>query len=294
MPRKFFTRSNLKAIRVDQGDDGEPKYLERKVPAGSFLKTDSVFAAKWRTQATVPSGLFKKKEAEWITQEIKYLKCIDKDEKEILIPLSHRGKFNAIYEKGKLNQHSVYTMKDILSDLKLPVRVRLLFGKAPVVPCIFTGMLFVKEVQENDVIIASTILNRRNVLMDLPTNCPCRVQQASREEDFANLKTFEDAQKLCQKYAHMYSTLIKLSPEMDTGQSTKVHVPIDPDLTRKTDDALRALDLITDISLTDDEPRDFFMESDTDSLRSDDQPVMLSGTIVELSQFTGSQSVTNA
>ena len=52
-----------------------------------------------------------------------YLKCIDKDEMEILIPLSHRGKFNAIYEKGKLNQHSVYSMKDILNDLKLPIKV---------------------------------------------------------------------------------------------------------------------------------------------------------------------------
>lgn len=291
MPRKFFTRSNLKAIRVDQDEDGESNFLERKVAAGSFLRTDSVFTAKWRTCAT--TGVFRKKETEWVTEEIKYLKCIDKDEKEILIPLSHRGKFNAIYEKGKMNQHSVYSMKDILSDLKLPVKVRLLFGKAPVVPCIFTGMLCVRGVQEGDVIVASTILNRRNVLLDLPTDSACAVQQATREEDFSGLKSFEDAQKLCQKYAHMYSTLIKLSPAMDTQQKTIQHVPTDPELARQTDDALRALDLITDISLTDNEPRDLFLESDTDSLRSDDLPSLPQGTIVELKQFTGRQSTTN-
>lgn len=290
MPRKFFTRSNLKAIRIDKGEDDEPKYLERKVKAGSFLRTDSVFTAKWKTSAT--TGVFKKKKTEWVTQEVKYLKCIDKDEKDILVPLSHRGKFNAIYEKGKLNQHSVYSMKDILSDLKLPVKVRLLFGKAPVVPCIFTGMLCIKEVHEDDVIIASTILNRRNVLLDLPVTSPVRVQLATREEDFTPLKSFEDAQKLCQKYAHMYSTLIKLSPKQDTDHKTFMYVPADPALSREENEALRALDLITDISLTDDEPVDIFMnESETDSVsvgsfRSDDAPVMPSGTIVELTQST--------
>lgn len=54
---------------------------------------------------------------------VQYLKCVDGDQKEMLIPLSHGGKFNAIYEKGKLNKHSVYSMKDILSDLKLPIKV---------------------------------------------------------------------------------------------------------------------------------------------------------------------------
>ncbi|KAK7101300.1 hypothetical protein V1264_024097 [Littorina saxatilis] len=294
MPRKFFTRSNLKAIRIEQGENGEQKYLERKVKAGSSLRTDSVFTAKWKT--SMKKGTFKKKQTEFVTQEIKYLKCIDRDELEILIPLNHRGKFNAIYEKGHLNKHSVYSMKDILSDLKLPIKVRLLFGKAPVVPCIFTGMLCVREVQTNDVILASTVLNRRNVLMEIPTNARnCGVRQATREEDFSTLKSFEDAQRLCQKYAMMFVTLMTLSPELDTTQKTIQHVASVSD--RQTDPSLQALDLLTDIRLSDDgEPPDIFMgESDTDSVNSDRQVQALpSGTVVELSLFPGSQSATNA
>jgi hypothetical protein len=43
-------------------------------------------------------------------------------------------------------------MKDILSDLTLPVKVRLIYGKPPVVPCIFTGMLVIKESKTEEVI----------------------------------------------------------------------------------------------------------------------------------------------
>lgn len=155
-------------------------------------------------------------------------------------------------------------------------------------------MLCVRDVREDDLIICSTILNRRNVLLDLPVTAPCTVRLATREDDFSHLPTFVDAQTLCAKYAHMYSSMIKLSPELDTGQKVIQHVPSDPELAKQTGDALRALDLITDISLTD-EPVDLFMESDTDSVKSDDASVMLAGTIVELhAHHDNGQSTTNA
>ena len=156
-------------------------------------------------------------------------------------------------------------------------------------------MLCVREAQEGDVILASTIFNRRNVLLQIPTAASCVLRQATRDDDFSHLESFADAQKLCKKYALMFSTLMKLSPELDTQQKTIQHVPTDPEMARQTDEALRALDLITDISLTD-EPCDMFLgESDTDSVQSDDQVVLPSGgTIVELSQFGGKESSTNA
>lgn len=325
MPRKFFTRSNIKALRVEQGKNGEQTFIERKVQAGSFLKTVNIFTAKWKT--TAQTGVFKKKQKEFVTQEVKYLKCLDTDEKEIMISLSHTGKFNAIYEKGRPNQHSVYTMKDILSDLKLPIKVRLLFGKAPVVPCIFTGMLCVRHVQNGDVILASTFLNRRNVLLQIPVTvetddenahtwkerdplCPreMALRQTARDEDFSQLPGFADATKLCRKYAVMFSTLMKLAPEQDTAQRVIQHVPSCPDPRRRGGGAsgqLRALDLITDIRLTgggddDAEPADMFVgETDTDSVQGDDageqgHVVPAAGSFVEFTLFAGGASDTRA
>jgi hypothetical protein len=69
----------------------------------------------------------------------------------------------------------------------------------------------------------------------------------------------------------------------------------------RADEALQALDLITDISLTDDaagdkDPTDQFVgESDTDSVESDEQMVLPpSGTFVEFALFPGSSTDTHA
>lgn len=171
------------------------------------------------------------------------------------------------------------------------MQVRLLYGKAPTVPCIFTGLLCIRHFQEDDVIVCSTVVYHRNVLLDIPVSAPCKVRQATRDEDFTSLSTFADAQKLCHKYARAYSSLIKLSPELDTGQQVVQHVPTNPDLVRQTEDTLRTLDLLTDISQFDD-MQDMFMESDTDSLQSDDFSLNPSGTILELSRCTDRQSAT--
>lgn len=225
-----------------------------------------------------------------------YLKCLDIDDKEVLISYSTRGRFNIVHEKGVKDSRTVYRMKDILSDLQLPLKVRMIYGKAPVVPCIFTGMLILKEQNKEDTIIASTILNKRNVLFELPVSTRCIVKTALDETDFENLRTYIDAQTLCKKFARSYGSLIKLSPELDTGQQMIQHIPTEKRKTR--DESLKTLDLITNISLTDDEPRDYFMESsDSESLQSSDDMPQGLGQMMELKEITlpkASQSISSA
>ncbi|BFY99917.1 hypothetical protein BsWGS_02957 [Bradybaena similaris] len=292
-PKRFFTRSNLKGIRIE-GEGDQQKYLERRIRAGSVLETKGPFTAKWKTRAE--TGLFKKKTTEWEFQEMTYLKCIDNDQQEILIPVTHKGKFSAIYERGRtrLNQNAVYSMKDILSDLDLPIKVRLLYGKAPVVPCIFTGMLVVRSSAVDDAVVGSTILNSRNVLFEVPTKAPVQVKYISKDEQFAEMTTYRDAQKLCRRYAQLFSSMIKLSPELDTDQKVIMHVPTDPSVMRQVDEALRALDLVTDISFTG-EPKDHMLDSsDSGSINSDDQILMpKGGRLEDLEEFKGRESQTH-
>ncbi|XP_046547600.1 uncharacterized protein LOC124257547 [Haliotis rubra] len=283
MPRMFFTRSNIKAIRIQKQEDENQKIFERKIPAGSVLKVESIFTATWKTSAV--TGVFKKSKTEWITTEVKYLKCIDSDQQEILVPLTQRGKFNALYERGNLNKNSVYRMKDILSDVPLPVKARLLFGKAPVVPCIFTGMMVIKAAEATETIISSTVLNKRNVLFEVPLTAPCDVTESADEEEYKDLDSYRDAKRLCRKYATLYSMMIKLSPEMDTNQQVIQHIP-----TSSTGNTL-SLDLIGDISLTDD-PVNVMMESDTDSVQSEDQSPVFTGMLLELKEFKNMESTT--
>ena len=290
MPRKFFTRTLIKGIRIVDDEDGKQTYKERIIKAGTVLRVSGNFSAKWRTCAE--TGVHKKKKEEWTTVEIKYLKCLDIDEQEVLLPCSARGKFNIIYEKGATDSRCIFRLKDIISDFDLPLKVRLIYGKAPVVPCIFTGMLALKDCALEDTIIGSTTMNKRNVLFEIPADSPCTVQTAENEDEYADLKTYIDAKHLCVKYALSYSTMIKLSPDLDTNQQLIQHIPTAKSKNRHS--SLKTLDLITNISLTDDEPTDVFMESsDTDSIQSNEQASALPpGTMMELKEIKR-QSTTN-
>ncbi|KAH3694668.1 uncharacterized protein LOC127861885 [Dreissena polymorpha] len=285
--RKFFTRTNIRAIRVhaeeEAADEETQSFKERKIPAGTVLTVKGTFAAKWQT--TAQTGFIKRKSKEYTTVEIPYLKCLDTDDTEVLVPLSTRGRFSLVYEKGVRDSRTVYRIKDILEDLQLPLKVRMVYGKPPMVPCIFSGMLALKGKAKEDTIIASTILNKRNVLFELPVDANCAVTTAVNMEQFENMRTYIDAQLLCKKYAHSFGTLIKLSPEMDTNQSMIQHIPTEKRKSR--DESLKTLDLITNISVTDDEPNDFMFESsDNDSVQSAELPPLGMGQMMDIREIT--------
>lgn len=286
MPQKLFTRTNITGIRVGNSDDGEQTYFQRKISAGSVLKVHSTFSAKWRT--CFETGFRKKKQKEWVTQEIQYLKCSDSDEKEVLIPFTSKGKFHPVYQAGSTNGKCVFRMKDILSDLPLPVKVRLIYGKPPVVPCIFTGMLVIKESKTEEVILSSTITFKRHALFELPVSSNCKVFKVKSEDVFENMKSYKDAKRLCEKYSDSFSSLIKLSPELDTNQQMVQHIPTET--SKQRHESLKTLDLITNISLTDDEPSTQFMESSTDCDTESEQFLAM-GTLIELKELSNRSSI---
>lgn len=256
MPRKFFTRNSVSGIIITKTKTGETVYKERKIPAGVILKTDGLFKAQWKTETQ--SGLFKRKEKKYVSREIQYLRCLTPDRLEILIPFEQSGKFNAAYDRDRATEtpYSIYRMKDLIENCKFPMMVRLIYGKAPVVPCIFTGLLAIKDFQKRDTVIGSTIVNKRNVLFELPLDTCCNVQLSSDDDQFATLSGFKDARKLCKKYAVSFASMIKLSPDMDTDKELKEY---SLKQTSQSDN-LQSLDLIKDMKIGDSQREQMFGE----------------------------------
>lgn len=276
-PRKFFSRTNIKVLCVgSEGNDDDKSdanittcqhhdVKQRIIEAGTVLTVQGTFVAKWQTKAQ--AGLIRKKSKEYETVAINYLKCLDIDGEEVLIPLTTRGKFNIVYEHGVKDNRTVYRIKDILSDFKLPLKVRMTYGRSPTAPCIFSGMLIIKDQYNMATIIASTVLNKRNVLLEVPVSTECDVNVAVNEDDYVNLDSFIDAKMLCQKYANSYSCMIKLSPELDTGQQVIQHIPTEKPA--KRNESLQTLDLITNIRVADEKREsDLFETTDSDSISS--------------------------
>ena len=97
------------------------------------------------------------------------------------------------------------------------------------------------------------------------------MKYTSNDEHFAETEGYKDAKKLTRKYSNLFSMMIRLSPEHDTSQKVLQHIPSDPSVMRGSGEALRVLDLITDISLNS-EPKDHLLDpSDSSSQGSYDQ-----------------------
>lgn len=285
MPNKFFTRTNVTGIREAKDENGEQLYFQRTVSAGKVLKFISTFNAKWQTSAE--TGIRKKKRKQWTTKEVKYLKCVDTDQQEILIPLSTKGKFHPIYQTGNSDTSCVFRIKDILKDFTLPVKVRLIYGKPPAMPCIFTGMLVVKNSRTEEVVVGSTITFKRHALFELPVSHQVKIYTLKSNDELKEKKSYKEANQLCHTYSDSYSSLIKLSPDLDTRQEMIQHIP-----TVQQNDSLKTLDLITNISLTDDDPRATFMEtsSECDSHNVAEQ-FLTKGTLIELTELSSRTSM---
>ena len=120
-----------------------------------------------------------------------------------------------------------------------------------------------------------------------------QVRQLSSEDDLQEMSSYKDAQKLCRKYAALYSSMIKLSPDLDTNQKCIMHVPTDPNLKNQVDETLRDLDLITDISLSGD-PKDHLLDDDVSSTTSSDKSLLpRGGTLAELTEYKSRESQTH-
>ena len=95
------------------------------------------------------------------------------------------------------------------------------------------------------------------------------MQLVSNDEALQGMKSYADGKKLCEKYSSLYSSMIKLSPELDTGQKVIMHMPSTPSAKGRVDNALQDLDLITDIGLGNDIV-DHLLDPDSDSTKSGD------------------------
>lgn len=278
LPHKFFIRTNVTGIRETLDEKGEKCYFQRTVTAGNVLKVLSTFSAKWKT--TAETGLRKKKQKVWTTKEVKYLKCVDKDQQEILVPLTTKGRFHPVYKIGNNDSRCVFRMKDILQDFSLPLKVRLIYGKPPVVPCIFTGMLVIKSSMTEEIVVGSTLTFKRHALFELPMSHCIKVYKLTRQEELGETKPFKEANQLCHRYSDSFSSLIKLSPDFDTEQEMIQHIP-----TTQRSNSLKTLDLITNISLTDDDPRATFLETQAESDCTPEQS-LTHGTLIELTELS--------
>lgn len=228
-------------MSIVEKDDNNSNYIQKGVGAGSTLTIDSIFTAKWKTEAE--TGFFKKTKIKYTLTEKKYLKCLDSQKDVVYVPLSAEGRFYTFYEQGKTGRHVVYRITEFSREFNFPLKVRLIYGTSPVRNVKFTDLLTLEKVEEIETIVACSIGLDKHYLIDIPIKAGVyfKLQQYENvtESNESNLKA---AMAFTRKYVHHYQRRIRQSMEYDETNHYNF-------TNQQQDGAEMPLDLLKDLSI---------------------------------------------
>ena len=136
--------------------------------------------------------------------------CRDDADREILLPFEQKGIFYQISERCGKPNHNVMQISDIVARNIPPRIIKLVFGRFPVTPCSFTGLMKVDTARLESSIIASTIINTRNILIEIPLTANMRFKIVKLTDELKTNQCYKNAMNLCHERATTYMRNIKV------------------------------------------------------------------------------------
>ena len=147
-----------------------------------------------------------------VKKEEKFLLCTDEKDREVYLPVESRGTFYMLTTEGHgTPKIPIMRMPDICTRFRFPCVVKLLFGRVPSTPCSFTGTLLLQDSQMESSVIGCTMLNLRNILLDLPIDSDLRFFMARNTAELLSSKCYKNASALCQDKATTYMRNMKVA-----------------------------------------------------------------------------------
>lgn len=204
---------DVNALQVyKEGDLPQPRVLY----PGDVLSVGNVHV----TTTKAKKKMFKKS----VSREEKFLRCTDYADREVLLPFEATGMFYALKQKRK-TEIPIMHIKDIITDIKLPCIVKLVYGRFPITPCIFTGMLKLEECHKDPSVIVSSVFNLKNILLEIPVTIPLMFRVAITDKSLIASKGYNNALRQCQDEMETYMRNIKVSQGQTTGAQAQVKSP---------------------------------------------------------------------
>ncbi|GAB1599892.1 uncharacterized protein LOC115214239 [Argonauta hians] len=190
----------IKALQVINREGSNVDFEQRMLFPGDILQKGRVFTGKAKVKR---KGILRK--AKYIEEN--FLMSTDDMDRELMLPISQKGTF---YQVGPLSKPLILQLEDLLKETSCPCVVKLVYGKEPATPCSFTGTLVLKKSFEDTTIIASTILNKKNILMEVPVFCPLKYYVAENNSELTGNCNYQAAIRLCKEKAHIYARDMKV------------------------------------------------------------------------------------
>lgn len=221
----------ISGLQLLDRSDPQLKHEQRHFLPGDILTREKIYFGETKKR----TRLFRK--PKYITE--KFLMCRDECDREILLPFEQTGIFYQVSHKcGKPNRQ-VMQMSDIVARKLTPRIIKLVFGRFPLTPCSFTGIMKAESSKIEASIIASTLINTKNMLMEIPVSSAMPFRVAVMNNDLRTNACYRNAMSICAERAISYMRNIKMcynltmNDEEDTYVSRK-ESDIDPQMPSNT------------------------------------------------------------
>lgn len=143
-----------------------------------------------------------------------FLLCKDEKDEEVIINLSHRGKFYKA-SKDPECENSVFQMCDLLKgNLDTPIYIRHVVGEIPMLTSAYSSLLELVSVAEETTILASTLDEKTMMPLELQTNSRIKFKISLNESRLRHSEPFSEAMEFCQSDGEGYMKGMKIAFQM--------------------------------------------------------------------------------
>lgn len=194
--------SRITGLHVIERSDSHLNHEQRYFMPGDIFIRDKVYFGETKKR----TRLFRK--PKYITE--KFLQCRDEADREILLPFEQKGIFYQVSERSGKPNHNVMQMSDVVARNLPPRIIKLVFGRFPVTPCSFTGLMKADTARLESSIIASTIVNKKNILLEIPMTADMYFKVVTLTDELKNDDCYKNAMSLCMERATTYMRNIKV------------------------------------------------------------------------------------
>ncbi|XP_061168083.1 uncharacterized protein LOC133177019 [Saccostrea echinata] len=192
----------VQALQIVRRENGSIIHQQRTLFPGDVLRKGKIYIGEKRRK----SKIFRKTK---VVAE-KYLLCTDDADREILLPFDQKGLFYTLTTTTGDANRPVMQMSEIVDKKCFPCIVRLVYGRIPNTPCSFTGTLRLERADLEQSVVAATLANTRNILLEIPTSCDLQFNVAISNDDLIRMPSYHQALELCNEKGSIYMRNIKV------------------------------------------------------------------------------------
>ena len=208
--RCFLVTTQLPALVITPGPDGEDQYVSSDVTPGEVLTKLCICEGNNKVMAHFPSA----------GKNRTLLRCIDEKRDELLIPFKHRAIMYEVFDKKDKNPHGLVRIWQIAheGEYHFPAIVRHVYGDPPALAYCFTGTLQLDSAFYEETVMASTLKNENIMPLEMKSESRVRFSIALNEADISRTSEYTSAIGACEATASEYVSRMKvafvLKPEM--------------------------------------------------------------------------------